>query len=464
MRISFYGAAQTVTGSQFLVEVNGSRLLIDCGLYQGKRDESYRRNRYFRFDPRRLDAVILTHAHTDHSGNLPNLVQSGYSGSIFATPATCDLANIMMRDSGRIQEADVAYVNKKRARGGLPPVEPLYTEEDAAQAAKQLVPRGYQQDFEPVEGVTAHFFDSGHILGSASVRLTVRENGRTQVVWFSGDIGRRNLHILRDPVLPSDADYLVMEATYGDKAHADPQLAYEEFYQVVMDAIKKRGKIIVPAFAVGRTQELVYALNQFISAGRMPTIPVYVDSPLAVNVSEVFRSHPECYDEETRAFVAEHRHPALEFDGLTYIRSVEESKRLNDLSGPMIIISASGMAETGRILHHLKNNIEDERNTILIVSWQAPDTLGRRLAERARRVRIFGEEYIRRAQVSTIGGLSAHAGQNMLIEYAGATRKTLKCVYLVHSEAPAAGALSDRLREQGIRPVAFPADGETVDI
>ena len=464
MKITFNGAAQTVTGSQFLVEVNGSRLLVDCGLYQGKRDEFYTRNQNFRFDPRGVDAMILTHAHIDHSGNLPNLVKCGYSGLIYGTPATCDLADIMLRDSGRIQEADVEFVNKKRARKGEPPIEPLYTEEDAVRVKSKLRSRVYQEDFCPVEGVTAQFVEAGHILGSSSVRLTVRENDREYVVWFSGDIGRRNLHILRDPVLPSGVDYLVMEATYGDKPHADPQLAYEEFYKVVMSAIKKRGKVIVPAFAVGRTQELVYALNQFISNKRMPSIPVFVDSPLAVNVSEVFRDHPECYDEETIAFVKKNKHPALEFDELTYVHSVEESKKLNEMKGPMVIISASGMAETGRILHHLRNNIEDERNTILIVSWQAPDTLGRKLAERARVVRIFGEEHFRRAEVATIGGLSAHAGQNMLVEYAESTRDTLKKVFLVHSEPPAAHALMGRLWDHGIRKVNFPADGETAEI
>jgi len=464
MKITFLGAAQTVTGSQFLVEVNRARLLVDCGLYQGKRDESYTRNRTFQFDPVQVDATILTHAHIDHSGNLPNLVKNGFRGEIYGTPATCDLADIMLRDSGRIQEADVEFVNKKRARRGEPPVEPLYTEEDAIRVAGQLRSKVYGEAFSPVEGVTARLVDSGHILGSSSVDMTVRENGRELRVWFSGDIGRKNLHILRDPILPKDIQYLVMEGTYGDKQRTDPQQAYEEFYRVVMEAIKKRGKIIVPAFAVGRTQELIYALNQFISDRRMPAIPIYIDSPLAVNVSEAFRRHPECYDEETRAFVAKHQHPALEFDELTYVRSVEESKKLNDMKGPMIIISASGMAETGRILHHLKNNIEDERNTILIVSWQAPDTLGRRLADRERKVRIFGEEYYRRAEVSTIGGLSAHAGQNSLVDYADATRSSLNEVILVHSEPDAAKALIQQMWLRGIKHVKYPEYRETIEI
>lgn len=464
MKIHFNGAAQTVTGSQYVLEVNGKRLLIDCGLFQGKREESYARNRSFRFDPQHLDAVILTHAHIDHSGNLPLLVKNGFRGPIYATPATGDLADIMLRDSGHIQESDAEFLNKKRRRRGERPVEPLYTQEDAEQVRRQMIDVAYEMPFEPIGGVLVRFRDAGHILGSAAAEMTIDEGGRTRRVWFSGDIGRKNLHILRDPVFPENVDYLIMESTYGDKVHRDALEAYEELYQVLMTAIKNRGKVIVPAFAVGRTQELVYALNLFISSGRMPRIPVYVDSPLAVNVSDAFRRHSDCFDAETSAFIAQHKHPALEFDGLTYVRSVDESKALNDRPGPMIIISASGMAENGRILHHLKNNIEDSRNTVLIVSWQAPHTLGRRLADREKEVRIFDETYVRRAAVSTIGGLSAHAGQNTLLQYAAGTKRTLKGVYLVHGELPAAAALGERLRAEGIGPVYTPAPFEVAEM
>lgn len=464
MKISFNGAAQTVTGSQFYVEINGKRILVDCGLYQGKRAETYERNQNFHFDPRSLDAVILTHAHIDHSGNLPNLAKQGYTGPIYGTSATSDLADLMLRDSGHIQEMDAEYVNKKRRRRGEPPIEPLYTLEDAAQVSTQFVSMEYRRTFEVVDGVTACFSDAGHILGSSSVVMTFEEKGRKLRVWFSGDIGRKNLPILRDPVFPEDVDYLIMEATYGDKPHRDPGEAHEEFYRVVKKTIEQRGKVIVPAFAVGRTQELVYSLNQLISEGRLPPIPVFVDSPLAVNASDVFLKHPECYDAETRAFIAEHRHPALDFDQLTYIRSVDESKKLNGRKDPMIIISASGMAETGRILHHLKNNIEDERNTILIVSWQAPNTLGRRLADREKKITIFGEKYIRRADVATIGGLSAHAGQNTLLSYAESTKSTVKGIFLVHTEPPAAAALSEKMKEKKIGPVYVPELYETVEL
>jgi metallo-beta-lactamase family protein len=460
IKIHFFGAARTVTGSQFMLEVNDKRLLIDCGMFQGRRADTYARNQNFLFDPGSIDAVILTHAHIDHSGNLPNLVKCGYVGPIYGTPATCDLANLMVNDSAHIQESDAAFVNKKRARRGEPPIEPLYTKEDAAQAVKQLQPQAYEQFFEPVQGVVVQLHDAGHILGSASIDMVVEDGSKKCRIWFSGDIGRRNLHLLRDPVLPNgNIDYLIMESTYGDKAHRDPQLAYEEFYQVVRETVRQQGKVIIPAFAVGRTQELVYALNQFVSEGRLPSLPVYVDSPLAVNASDIFRKHQECFDQETSDFISRHKHPALEFDRLEYIRSVEDSKALNYKKGPMIIISASGMAETGRILHHLKNNIEDPRNTILIVSWQAPDTLGRRLAEKAVKVNIFGEAYVRRAGVATIGGLSGHAGQNLLFEYAQAAGKQLKRIFLVHGEPKPAAALQKRLAEGGIHQVVYPEAG-----
>ncbi len=469
MKIYFYGAAQTVTGSQHLLEVNEKRILLDCGFYQGKRQESYERNLNFPFDPADLDAVILSHAHIDHSGNLPNLVKQGYDKDIYATPATAHLANIMLMDSGHIQEYDVQYVNKRRARRGEPPVEPIYTMEDAANVAPLFNGMRYQREFEVAPGVIAHFEDAGHILGSAAVVLDIEEKNsystRKYRLWFSGDIGRRGLPLLRDPVLPSQADYMIMECTYGDKPHSNPQEAYDELREVVLRTINRRGKVIIPAFAVGRTQDLVYNLHVMIEKGEIPNLPVYVDSPLAINATEVYRSHPECFDDETNQFIHQGKHrDVLGFDHLVYTRSVEESKAINERDDPMVIISASGMAETGRILHHLKNNIEDPRNTILIVSWQAPYTLGRRLADRETEVRIFGEEYHRQAEVVTIGGFSAHAGQNMLVEYAQATQETLKETFLIHGEHKAAHALQDRLRQAGIQPVYFPELMSEVEI
>ncbi len=294
MRLNFHGAAQTVTGSQHLLEINGSKLLLDCGLYQGHRKESYARNRNFSYDPRTLDAVILSHAHIDHSGNLPNLVRQGFTGPIYATRATADLADIMLRDSGHIQESDAAFINKK-LRGGETPVEPIYTMADAERVAGHFHSVEYKQRFEPIPGVTAQFFDAGHILGSAGVLLEINEQGRKVRFWFSGDIGRFDLPLLIDPVLPEPVDYLLMECTYGDKPHNDPRLAFEEFRQVVTKTIARGGKVIIPAFAVGRTQELVYYLNEMEVKGDLKPIPVYVDSPLAVNTTDVFRRHPECF-------------------------------------------------------------------------------------------------------------------------------------------------------------------------
>jgi len=464
MRIYFHGAAHTVTGSQHLLEINGQRLLLDCGLYQGRRDESYERNLKFSHDPRKVDAVLLSHAHIDHCGNLPNLVDDGFDGPIYATRATVDLATIMMADSGRIQESDADFVNKKRYARGEAPIEPLYTEADAVAAAKLFRGVNYDEAFEPIPGVVARFVEAGHILGSAAISLEIEEKGRKIRFWFSGDIGRYSLPLLRDPVLPEAADYLLMESTYGDKSHADPTAAFDEFREVVKRTVNRGGKLIIPAFAVGRTQEIVYHLNTMMQNGDVPGIPVYVDSPLAVNASDVFRRHPECFDVETRQFVELARHPALDFKMLTYIRSVEESKALNERKEPMVIISASGMAETGRILHHLKNNIEDPRNTVCIVSWQAPHTLGRQLADREKQVRIFGEVYNRKAEVATIGGLSGHAGQDLLIKYAVNVKETVKKIFLVHGEEKQAGILTDKLKEQNLREIYYPELHSSVEI
>jgi metallo-beta-lactamase family protein len=465
MQIQFHGAAQMVTGSQYLVLVNGKKLLVDCGMFQGPRQESYARNQHFAYDPALVDAAVLTHAHIDHSGNLPNLVKSGYSGPIYATPATAQLADILLRDSGHIQEADALYLNKRRA-AGAPEIQPLYTLEDAARVGQQFRPIAYDTPFEPVPGVKAWFVDAGHILGSSAAVLDVTEDGQGKPtrVWFSGDIGRRNMPLLRDPVLPRAANDLVMECTYGDTLHPDPGEAFEKFKDAVARAVRRKGKVIVPAFAVGRTQELVYFLNQAIHDGEIPPIPVFVDSPLAVEASKVFLDHPECFDEEAREFVVQERHPALNFEGLHYVSSVEESKKINAMPGPLVIISSSGMAETGRILHHLKNNIGDRHNMIMIVSYQAPNTLGRRLQEGASEVRIFGEMYPVRAEVVDVQGLSAHADQDMLVHYACASDKTLRQVMLVHGEPRPAEALRERLVEDGIRQVVYPKLHESIDL
>ena len=465
MRITFHGAARTVTGSQHLLEVNGKRLLLECGLFQGRRKETFRRNRSFPFDPQKIDAVLLSHAHIDHSGNLPHLVKKGFHGPIYTTDATAHLANIMLIDSGHIHESDAEYVNKRARYKGGDMIEPLYTIEDAAQVAQYFMCRPYDQAFEVAPGVQARLVEAGHILGSAAIVLDNEEEGRQFRLWFSGDIGRRDLPIIRDPVLPSDSDYLVMECTYGDKTHQNPQASYDELQEVVGRTISRGGKVIIPSFAVGRTQELVYSLHRMIDAGTIPRIPVFIDSPLAVNITDVFMAHPECFDEEAREFELNDIHRSVLGQGLvTYVRSVEQSKAINLDPRPMVIISASGMAEAGRILHHLKNNVEDEKNTILIVSWQAPHTLGRRLADRQKQIRIFGDEYRRRAEVVTIGGFSAHAGQPLLLEYAQASRQRLKRTFLLHGEERGAEPLMKKLAAAGLKRVSFPALHQKVEI
>ena len=465
MNITFHGAAQTVTGSRHLLSLNGHQLLLDCGLFQGRRKETYSKNLNFSFDVGALDAVILSHAHIDHSGNLPNLVKQGYPGDINATAVTTSLSAVMLRDSGHIQESDAKFVNKRRARRGEGPIEPLYTMEDAAIAAEQLVPHPYDVEFEVVPGAIAKLVDAGHILGSAGVILDLEENRRKVRLMFSGDIGRADLPIVRDPVLPSDVDYLIMESTYGDRAHDRSLQAYDVLQAVLSRTIERGGKIIIPSFAVGRTQTLVYYLHQMIDRLEIPRIKVFVDSPLAVNVTDIFRENPECFDEEAKSFMRTDPHgAALGFDLLTYTRSVDESKAINNIDDPVIIISASGMAESGRILHHLRNNIDDELNTVLITSWMAPHTLGRRLAEGKKQVKIFGEEHKVRAEVVSINGLSAHADQPHLIEYALASGDTLKGVFLVHGEEGPALTLMEKLKQAGLQNVHYPELGERVDI
>lgn len=464
MNITFHGAAQTVTGSRHLISLNGHHLLLDCGLYQGRRKETYQRNLNFPFDPTDVEAVILSHAHIDHIGNLPNLVRQGYESPIHATYATTHLTDIMLRDSGHIQESDVEFVNKRRARRGKPPIEPLYTMEDAKRVAQYLVRQDYKYPFEPIPGVVATLVEAGHILGSAGVILELEEHGRKVRLMFSGDIGRLDLPILRDPVLPEDVDYLIMECTYGDRSHDPTDRAYEALQEVITRTVDREGKVIIPAFAVGRTQTLVYYLHQMIEKGDIPRIPVFVDSPLAINVTDIFRAHPECYDQEMLVFMQEQYGSAFGFDLLSYTRSVQESKAINMLDGPAVIISASGMAEVGRILHHLRNNIGDSRNTILITSWMAPHTLGRRLSEGQKRVKIFGEKHKVRAEVACINGLSAHGGQDYLLTYALATRNRVQQIFLVHGEPRAAMALTEKLAEVGLAQVHYPAIGDQVEI
>jgi len=466
MKIQFWGAVRTVTGSMHLLSANGQRILLECGLFQGRRKESYERNRNLPFDARSIDLMVLSHAHIDHSGNIPLLVKNGFRGNIYATPATRDLCSAMLRDAGHIQESDTEYVNKKRARQGLPPVEPLYTVEDAAASLGNFVTVGYDRPMWIAPGLTLTFRDAGHILGSAVVALDVEEGGASQRLLFSGDLGRPGMPILRDPQTVEKVDHLIIESTYGDRLHDPIEMADEKLEKIVAQTYRQGGKVIIPAFSVGRTQELVYALHRLTEARKLPSIPIFVDSPLSVNVTEIFRLHPECFDQELNEFISSgnNRDP-FGFHRLTYIRSTERSKELNFLREPAIIISASGMCEAGRILHHLKNNIEDARNTVLIVGWQAPHTLGRRLVERRPVVKIFGQEYHLKARVETINGFSAHADRDGLLGYARALRpERLKSAFVVHGEEPSSLALADGLRDLGVANTVVPKLGQEFEL
>lgn len=465
MKIQFLGAAQTVTGSQHLLSVNGNRILLECGLFQGKRRESLERNRNLPFDAASVDTLILSHAHIDHSGNIPNLVRSGFRGSIYCTFATRDLCSAMLRDSAYIQERDVEYVNKKRARKGLEPVEPIYTHADAIASLEHFVSVGYERPVLVAPGVQCTFFDAGHILGSAIVLLEIEENGKQTRLLFSGDLGRRDMPILRDPTPAPPADVLITESTYGDRLHPPHKDAEEQLRTLIGETCAQGGKVVIPAFSVGRTQEIVYSLHRLTNAHQLPDVPIFVDSPLAVNATEIFRLHPECYDEELREFMAQGRHPdPFGFNRLRYVRNVDDSKAINDMQGPAVIISASGMCEAGRIQHHLKYTIEDPRNTVLIVGWQAPQTLGRRLIEHQPVVRIFGEEFHLRARVEAIHGYSAHADRNGLLGWAKPIVRDTQHVFVVHGDPKPAAALAEGLRQLGARNVAVPEQGAAFQV
>ncbi len=447
-----------------LVEAPQGRILIDCGFYQGRRQEARERNLHLPREAIEADAVILTHAHIDHSGSLPTLVKRGYRGSIWATPATRDLAAHMLRDSARIQEGDARWLNRKRAdEGDHQPVVPIYDEEDAIATLSRIIGVPYGTPFSPLPGVTARFIDAGHILGSAQVVLDVPDgdHGARRLV-FSGDLGRRGIPILRDPEVPERPDYLIMESTYGDRVHGTIAQMHDDLERVVKATIAKKGKLIVPAFALGRTQELIFVLHQLHRAGRIPELPVFVDSPLATHVTEVFKLHPECFDADMRAF-AERVGEPFTFPSLRYVGSAEESMRLNHLEGSAIIISASGMCESGRVLHHLKNNVSDERNTILIVGFMAQHTLGRRLVERRPRVRILGVERDLFAHVEVMSAFSAHADKNDLRDYALAARGSARHIFLVHGEPEQQEMLRSALIREGLR-VTNPARFDVVTL
>ncbi len=469
MKITFHGAAQTVTGSQHLIEINGHRILLDCGLYQGKRKDAFERNRHLPFDPASVDVLILSHAHIDHSGNIPGLVRNGFKGDIVCTSATRDLSATMLMDSAHIQEKDVEFVNRRREREGKNLFEPLYVQADVIEAMKLFTGIAYHRPRQIVPGVTLTLVDAGHMLGSASVVLDIEDKtaGRDLRLVFSGDIGRVGIPIIRDPEPVADgADILLMESTYGGRFHEPYEDSEKALERIIRETYKRGGMVIIPAFAVGRTQQLVYSLHKLFNKRDIPQMPIYVDSPLATNVTEVFRMHPEVYDAEIRQFLQNDADGnPFGFDNLHYTRSVDESKELNFLREPAIIISASGMMEAGRILHHLRNRIDDPANTILIAGWQAPDTLGRQIMDGKPVVKIFGEERQVRAHVETQLGFSGHADHNELLAWAGAMQKRPSRTFLVHGEPEASAALAKSLQSDvGLHRIDMPAMHETFEV
>jgi|LakMenEpi03Aug12_release.lakeMendotaPanAssembly.Ray.scaffolds.fasta_scaffold01894_26 metallo-beta-lactamase family protein len=451
MKLKFCGAAGTTTGSQHLLEINGKRILLDCGLYQGHRKDAYEINCSFpHFDPKSIDIVVLSHAHIDHSGNLPNLVRSGFKGNIFSTDATRDLCQIMLRDCANIQESDIKWLNKHRQREGQPDAFPLYTEQDAEKCLRQFITLSYDRPLNIADGVELTFVDAGHILGSAQVVLDIEDksDGKKKRFLFSGDIGRGGNEVLRDPVAVTDVDYLVMESTYGGREHEAPPGFDEHFFKVINQAIKRRGKILIPSFAVERTQQLLYVLNEMFVLKKIPPIPVFVDSPLAVSATEIYKLHPDAFNEKVYEALFEKQNP-FGFEDLTLVRSVKGSKALNDLEGTAIIISASGMCEAGRILHHLRNNITNPKTTVLFVGYCAEGTLGRRIRDGVKQVNILGESFQVNAQIEIVDSFSGHADHSELVDYFNRIEGPKAQTWLVHGEPEGAQALQAALSETG---------------
>lgn len=467
MDIQFVGAAQTVTGSKHLVRTPHATVLLDCGLFQGRRQESIEKNRELGVDPKEVDAVVLSHAHIDHSGALPSLVKRGFTGEIYATSATRDLCAAMLVDAAMIQSADARYINRLIDRGesDMRRVEPLYDERDALAVLEHVITVPYRRSLPIASGVGLTFLDAGHVLGSAIVCLDVEERGAVRRLVFTGDLGRRRMPILHDPEIPSDTAVLVTESTYGDRLHKPIEQMDDELADVVNRVVARGGKIVIPSFALERAQEVLYALKQLRDQGRLPAIPVYLDSPLAVKITDVFRLHPECLDEDARALVQGHDSP-FDFPGVRYVDSVEESKAVSASRDPAIVISASGMCEAGRVLHHLRATLEDRRNAVVIVGFQAPHTLGRRLVERREEVRVFGAWVRREAEVVVLNGFSAHADQADLVAFATAVRErgTLQRVALVHGEPDAQRALRERFAAAGLPDAVIPRAGDRLEL
>lgn len=471
MKLTFWGAARTVTGSMHELTVNGQRYLLDCGTYQGRRQEARERNANLPFRATDVAAVLLSHAHIDHSGNLPTLAKNGYAGPIYTTPPTADLSDPMLIDSATLQERDAEFINKRDWRRRLvlgkensnQMVEPIYHVEDAEHVLKLFQRVLMHMPTEVGPGLMYETGDAGHMLGSTTMLLTLNERGSTVRLAFSGDVGRPDLPIIPDPEPCPAADYLILESTYGDRLHKDLGVVEDKLADVINRTCERGGKVICPAFAVGRTQQLVVALHRLINARRIPAIPMFVDSPLAAKTTTVYRKHLEAMDAETNEFAQNGEDP-FGFRRLRYIQDVAESKALNDLRGPFLIIASSGMCEAGRILHHLRNNIENPRNTILITGYQAENTLGRKIVDKNREVPVFGDMMRLRAEVVKLNELSGHADQKGLLNWIRPVAKGLKKVFLVHGEVPAQSVLAKAIQDEYGIEVMIPARGETFEL
>ncbi|MGP0073054.1 MAG: MBL fold metallo-hydrolase RNA specificity domain-containing protein [Bryobacteraceae bacterium] len=473
MKLTFWGAAREVTGSMHQLTIGDQCYLLDCGEYQGHRKEAAERNRRFPFPCKDVSAVMLSHAHIDHSGNLPLLVKNGFNGAIYTSPATADLCRPMLRDAASIQEHDAVFLNKRNLRRkslnvvpAIPTdevVEPLYTTDDAEATFPLFRPVAMHTPTQIGPGIVYQSFEAGHIFGSTTMLLELESGAQKVRLGYTGDLGRPGLPIIRDPEPLPQADYLIMESTYGNRVHEPIQSVATKLAEIVNRTYRRGGKIIVPAFAVGRTQQLVLILHELIQANAIPKFPIFVDSPLAVNVTEVFREHPELYDQEASVFLANHGDP-FGFQLLTYVRDVNQSKALNDLRGPFMIVSASGMCEGGRVLHHLKNNIGDPRNTILLTGYQAENTLGRKIEEQPDEVPIFGEPMRLRAEVQKLDALSGHADREEMLAWMKPIASGLKKVFLVHGEAEQQAAFVTAIRDRyGLDAVA-PERGQSFDL